>query len=110
MKAPKWWLRFYAKVSPARKLIVVPGDELPATLPTRDLVVARDGSEDWSVGLRCPCGCGAKLEMMLLADVEPRWEIAVDAHGQPTLKPSVWKRDGCRSHFWVRGGRIVWCD
>ncbi|MDM9644782.1 DUF6527 family protein [Rhizobium sp. S163] len=29
---------------------------------------------------------------------------------RPTLHPSVWRNSGCRSHFWVRRGRIAWCD
>jgi hypothetical protein len=48
--------------------------------------------------------------MMLLEGVKPRWDIFVDQNGRPTLKPSVWLRVGCRSHFWLRKGRVVWCE
>ncbi|WFU29101.1 DUF6527 family protein [Bradyrhizobium sp. CB1717] len=97
-------------MGPRRKLRVVEGDSLPAKLPLRDLVLARDGQEDWSVGLRCPCGCGERLEMMLLEAVKPRWDVMLDDKGRVSLHPSVWLRTGCRSHFWIRNGRIVWCD
>ncbi|WP_425373246.1 DUF6527 family protein, partial [Klebsiella pneumoniae] len=33
----------------------------------------------------------------------------VDGKGRPTLYPSIWRTTGCRSHFWVRIGRIHWC-
>ncbi|WP_338341959.1 DUF6527 family protein [Shinella sp. WSC3-e] len=47
---------------------------------------------------------------MLVVDAgKPRWDIAVDAKGRPTLRPSVWRNTGCKSHFWLRSGRIVWC-
>ncbi|MCP3404053.1 DUF6527 family protein [Bradyrhizobium sp. CCGB01] len=105
-----WWRRLLDFVGPLRKLRIVEGDSLPAKLPFRDLVLARDGQEDWSVGLRCPCGCGERLEMMLLQGVKPRWDVMLDDKGRVSLYPSVWLRTGCRSHFWIRRGKIVWCD
>ncbi|MDX8494192.1 DUF6527 family protein [Mesorhizobium sp. VK22B] len=58
----------------------------------------------------CPCGCGRRLELMLLKGVKPRWDLDVDQHDFPTLYPSVWVADGCRSHFFLRSGRIDWCN
>jgi hypothetical protein len=50
-------------------------------LPVGDLVLApREEGEDWCVGLRCPCGCGQRLEMILLKAVTPRWDLTLDAH------------------------------
>lgn len=51
----------------------------------------------WSVGMMCPCG--ATIEMLVFDGAKPRWDIAVDANGRPTLRPSVWRNTGCRSHF-----------
>ena len=109
-KRSLFWRRIVAALTPRRLLKVVDGDTLPARLPLWNLVVARDDGEDWSVGMRCPCGCGQRLEMMVLKEVKPRWDIAVDAQGRVSLHPSVWLREGCKSHFWVRSGKIVWCD
>jgi len=86
------------------------GDELPDTIRPRTLVVAREGDELWSAGMICPCGCGRRIELMLLPGVKPRWDVCVDDRGLPSLSPSVWARTGCRSHFWLRAGRIEWCD
>ena len=110
IRMPLWWRKFTAAILPARRLIVVAGDTLPDALPARDLVLARDDDEDWSVGMRCPCGCGQRLELMLLKEVKPRWDLTADRHGAPTLSPSVWLRQGCRSHFRLRGGKVIWCD
>src|ERR1043166_6294058 len=105
-----WWRRLLAALTPARRLVIVEGDSLPECLPFRNLVLAREDGEDWCVGLRCPCGCGQRLEMMLLKGVSPRWDVTVDDRGRPTLHPSVWLRGGCRSHFWIRSGKVVWCE
>jgi hypothetical protein len=109
-RAPLWWRVFVARFALRRSLKILEGDTLPARLPRRNLVLMRDDDDDWSVGLQCPCGCGARLEMMVLKGVRPRWDVTTDNRGRPTLYPSVWLRTGCRSHFWVRRGRIFWCE
>lgn len=105
-----WWRRLVARLAPRRSLKIVEGDMLPSKLPRRNLVMARDSGEEWSIGMRCPCGCGQRLEMMLLKGVKPRWSASVDCRGHVTLHPSVWLQKGCKSHFWVRSGKIVWCE
>lgn len=87
----------------------VEGDELPDIFPEFDIVVAREGDSLWSAGMLCPCGCGRKLEVMLLEEVRPRWDLDVDKDAHPTLRPSVWIKDGCKSHFWLRNGVVEWC-
>lgn len=109
-RSPLWWRGFIAAISPRRQLKVIEGDTLPNELPRRDLLLAREGSDHWAVGMRCPCGCGQRIELMLLREVKPRWDIIIDTRGRPSLTPSVWLRTGCRSHFWLRSGKIVWCD
>lgn len=110
MNLKKLALRAFDLIAPARRLIVVGGDSLPNLLPMRSLVLARDDGEDWCVGLRCPCGCGRKIELLTVREAKPRWDIKVDSTGLPTLTPSIWLRDGCRSHFWVLKGRVQWCE
>ncbi|UXJ55808.1 DUF6527 family protein [Pseudomonas citronellolis] len=74
----------------------------------RNIVLLRDGGEDWSVGFRCPCGCGKAIELLLIDEARPRWDCVVDSKGLPSLHPSVWLKTGCKSHFWVKSGRIRW--
>ncbi len=105
----KWLRRIWENCLPARRLVVIPGDSLPKTLPRRDLVLARDEDEDWCVGMVCPCGCKTQIELLVIEEAKPRWDVQVDEHQRPTLSPSVWLNTGCRSHFFVRRGRVVWC-
>lgn len=110
MRRPLWWRRLTSRVLPARRLRIIEGDSLPKKLPWRDVVLAREGEENWCVGMRCPCGCRSVIELLLIREAAPRWDLSTDAIGLPTLKPSVWRQTGCRSHFWVRGGHIDWCE
>ena len=108
-KIARWWRDCWARISPRRRVLIVEGDSLPERLPLRDLILIRDDGEDWCVGMRCPCGCGDVIELLVVAEAKPRWNVMVDARGYPSLSPSVWRQKGCRSHFWLRHGRISWC-
>jgi hypothetical protein len=110
MNFKKLMLQAFDVIAPARRLTVVDGDSLPDALPFRGLVLARDDGEDWCVGIRCPCGCGRKIELLVIREAKPRWDLKVDTAGRPTLAPSVWLRDGCKSHFWIHRGVVKWCD
>lgn len=106
----RWWRNLRARFSPARKLVLVEGDSLPTLMPRRNLVLAREDGEDWCVGLRCPCGCGDVIELLVIPEAKPRWDVRVDGKSRPSLSPSVWRKTGCQSHFWLRNGRVEWCD
>lgn len=110
MTLTRWLRRTLEWLAPPRRLRIVESDSLPRRLPWRDLALARDGVEDWCVGMRCPCGCGRTIELLVIAEAEPRWDISVDSKRRPSLSPSVWLQKGCRSHFWLKAGRVRWCD
>jgi len=80
-------------------------DELPAGL----LVVVQDaGRQKWAC-LRCPGGCGDRLQLSLNAARRPRWAIALDWLRRPSVTPSVHQLTACRCHFWIKGGMVEWC-
>lgn len=106
----RWLSGWFRPVPKPFGLAYFEGDELPETISPRILVVAREGEELWLAGMICPCGCGRRIELMLLPGVKPRWDVHVDDRGLPSLTPSVWAATGCRSHFWLRAGRIEWCN
>ncbi|WP_245262997.1 DUF6527 family protein [Mesorhizobium australicum] len=58
--------------------------------------------------MKCPCGCGRTIELLVFPEAKPRWSLKVDRRRRPSLTPSVWLQTGCRSHFWVRNGRVHW--
>lgn len=53
----------------------------------------------------CACGCGEKVRTQL-GDLG--WHLTTGRHG-PTLYPSIgnWQKP-CRSHYFIRDGRVIW--
>ena len=39
----------------------------------------------------------------------PGWKLRDHWDGTASLAPSVWRKVGCKSHFWLRKGRVEWC-
>lgn len=71
------------------------------------LVVGGLNYSKW-VHFKCPCGCGDIINLSLMKGRRPNWVLKVSFLGQPTLYPSVWKKDGCESHFWITKGSVIW--
>jgi len=61
----------------------------------------------WTL-FRCPCGCGHVISLSLQKVHNPYWKVHKSDAGRPTVYPSVWQTKGCKSHFWVKDGRIYW--
>ena len=58
-----------------------------------------------TVAHKCCCGCG----MEVVTPLSPTdWELIFDGESI-SLDPSIgnWSFD-CKSHYWIRGGRVVW--
>jgi hypothetical protein len=105
--------RIYEKVrswlTPCMSLRRVKGDLFPEKIPKRTMIMLDDDGP-YAIGFSCPCGCGERIELTLMEGVSPRWDLITDEMNRPTLKPSIYKQSGCRSHFWIREGIIIWCD
>ena len=72
------------------------------------LYLVGEDTGPWSAALLCPCGCEATIQLSLLPDDEPSRRAVRHFNGSVSLRPSVWRTRGCRSHFFLRRGRIVW--
>lgn len=78
--------------------------ELPQSLEPRVLYIVDEDGYQEQAAMRCPCGCKQTLHMNLLPDERPCWRVSMTPLA--TLHPSVWRKVGCKSHFWLRNGRI----
>jgi hypothetical protein len=87
-RARRWVRLEWDRRRPARRVVVIEGDMLPPSLPTRDIVLLRDDGEDWSVGMRCPCGCGETIELMLLRQAKPRISSSMPVIGRACVRRS----------------------
>lgn len=81
-----------------------PGDLKPGVL-----VVVQDGDRAKWACLRCPGGCGEKLQLSLNLSRRPRWAVSLDWLQRPSVSPSIHQLNDCRCHFWIKGGTVEWC-
>jgi len=84
-------------------------DELPDKLDSDVIYVLGEDWHLWSVAMLCPCGCGEVLHMSLHNEGLPKWTLSSHANGTISLHPSVWRKHGCCSHFFIEKGKIKWC-
>jgi hypothetical protein len=80
-------------------------DQLPDGLV---VVVEGDTHPKWAC-LRCPGGCGNRFQLPLNPARRPRWSVSRDWLNRPSIDPSVLQRGACGAHFWITGGRVLWC-
>jgi len=100
--------RIRDNIPPGRRWRTVMSADEPETLFPNVLYLVGE-QEKWAAVLLCPCGCQKLVWLNLLRGHRPRWSVTVSTKGIPTISPSVNRQVGCRSHFFVRSGRIVWC-
>ena len=84
-------------------------DEFPDYLEAFKLYLAGENGYLWAAAMLCPCGCGAVIELNLLKKARPRWSVTEHPDGSASLMPSVWRSEGCMSHFYLRQGQVDWC-
>jgi hypothetical protein len=102
------WLPGWLRRRPA-PIKAVRVEELPDKLDCLTLYAVGEGDYLWFAAMICPCGCGQTLHMSLLKDERPRWKLTEHPDGTASLVPSIWRVKGCRSHFWLKRGKIEWC-
>ena len=89
---------------------VVSDGSMPSSLKPKVLYVVTEDGIAWQAALICPCGCGDRLDLNLLPDERPCWRVGIGSDEIASLQPSVWRTEGCRSHFFLREGHIVWVN
>lgn len=78
-------------------------------VPGQAVIVGAAERPKW-VTFPCPSGCGTPLLLSLNPDRRPRWKVTRDWLGRPSIAPSVHRADGCRCHFWLKKGKVEWCE
>lgn len=84
-------------------------EETPDNLKSKTIYIVGEKGHRWMIVFLCPCGCKAKIYLNLLPDARPRWFLRVYKDGSVGVSPSVWRRVGCRSHFYLKRGKVLWC-
>jgi hypothetical protein len=82
--------------------------DAPDTVKPGIMYIVGEKSCYWAAAFRCPCGCGETLWLNLLPGHSQYWQFELDRAASISLWPSINRIVGCRSHFFVRRGRIEW--
>jgi len=98
----------WAKVSPPTVRVELVKDRPQRPRKSRLYVTQQAGQPAFGA-MACPCGCGETLNLRFFGERRPRWSIQWDRRRRPTVRPSIWRQSGCRSHFHLTGGRVDWC-
>ena len=110
-KIAAWFIpvRFYKRLSSDfRGIQSTTVNDPPETVIAGRLYLIGDPGQWWLAILRCPCGCGADIQLPMSMGADPCWRVS-GSNDKPSLWPSINRTTGCRSHFFLRRGKIEWC-
>jgi hypothetical protein len=84
--------------------------KMPEEKAIRERVAYWVGEEGhkWCLVFRCPCGCHEIIYLNLLPNTRPAWRLVKYGKKSFSISPSVNRVRGCRAHFFLRKGRVVW--
>ncbi len=102
------WLERLIGHEPEYRVIIC--EELPDACKENKLYLVGESNTYWMAAMVCPCGCGDLIQLALDPSGRPRWEYSLDSKSRVTLTPSVHRKVRCRSHFFLRNGKVLWCD
>lgn len=71
-------------------------------------VVGGPGYKKWAY-FRCPADTTEIIQLSLMQNRRPRWDVTIDFLNRPTVNPSVRQLEGSYAHFWVKKGCVEWC-
>lgn len=95
--------QYFGGVHTVPRMSAVPSDI------ARDIYIVEKGQRRaWAV-FNCPCERGHRLVVNLSPNRWPCWGVSV-RRGLASFWPSLWLKEQCKSHFWIRRNRIYWAS
>lgn len=79
-------------------------EEFPDKLKKRTVYIERLDGEDYEARFMCPFNCQETIQINLDNDCKPNWWYSVE--NNITIHPSIWMREGCRCHYFLKNGKI----
>ncbi|WP_124979092.1 DUF6527 family protein [Nonlabens xiamenensis] len=113
-----WISSFGYKGKPDTKEIVDNGyqllssNEIPLDIDPKIIYVEGNSKilgNNWYAHFICPCGCEERIMLNLLEDVSPSWSLTINKDKTSfSIYPSIWRTNNCKSHFWIKDGKVLW--
>lgn len=104
-KLLRWFLKLFGREKLYKYQFV---DDVPDQLRSGTVYLVGNQGYYWQNVMLCPCGCQQVLYMNLMDDYDPYWKYVIQGK-TISLNPSVNRLVGCKSHFFLRKGKIEWC-
>jgi len=83
--------------------------EKPERVERRTVYMIGEDDSFWAAVLVCPCGCQSEVWLNLLKhENRPTWTVERVQGTKAHITPSVWRQNGCRSHFLIKRGLLIW--
>lgn len=92
-----------------KRLRVTLADDIPDEVEPDNFYVVGDLRRPQYAVFKCPCGCGRDIELNLNPSSRPCWDLSFHVFGTVSLAPSVGRKGGCRSHFFLKHSKVIWC-
>src|ERR1035437_8988242 len=81
-------------------------DELPINVNDQTIYIVGDSKQPWLLAFKCPCGCKNLIQLNMLKNADPCWKYKITKKNKITISPSIWRTNGCKSHFFIRKSKI----
>lgn len=82
--------------------------DVPEIFSERIVYIVGEPGNAWLIAFKCPCGCNSIIYLNLLVEAEPKWYYKISKKRRISIYPSVLGKRGCKSHFFVKAGKILW--
>lgn len=100
-----WILNLFVKERLYKARIVT---DIPDNLDNKRIYIIENEGCNWQAVMICPCGCNKILHMNLMEEYYPSWKFTLLKKDIVSLRPSINRTIGCKSHFFVTNGKIIW--
>lgn len=91
-----------------RRFIIENVEDVPTSISDNTIFIIQDGNEPELLAFKCPCGCNENILLNLLKDAKPQWRFRINKNDMIDINPSIWRKIGCKSHFFVKNGMVEW--
>lgn len=80
--------------------------DLPDKLKFHTIYIVGTREHPWQAVFGCPCGCG---DTIYIGVSSGGWKLVFAAQRKISLRPSIFRTVGCRSHFFIEDCKVKWC-
>jgi len=81
--------------------------DIPKQISRKKIYLIGKPEAKWVAIFQCPCGCGESVYLNLLSDARPCWHFWTVGK-KISFHPSIWQKNGCKSHYFIKDGRVKW--